>query len=180
MYRPVVTLLAAGIGTIGLAWATIVPGRAAALSSPASSLRPGAAHGDVLSSSEARAVIEQYCLTCHDQDHAKGDLVLETFDPAKADQRGDVAEKMVRKLRAGMMPPPGAERPAEGTLDAFAASLEMKLDAAAELHPDPGHRTFQRLNRAEYTQEIHDILGLDVDAATFLPPDTISHAARPR
>ncbi|HYT74255.1 MAG TPA: DUF1592 domain-containing protein, partial [Vicinamibacterales bacterium] len=74
-----------------------------------------------------------------------------------------------------MMPPPGAERPAEGTLDAFAASLEMKLDAAAELHPDPGHRTFQRLNRAEYTQEIHDILGLDVDAATFLPPDTISH-----
>jgi len=139
-------------------------------------MRPVAAHTAPLSDVEARAVIDNYCLQCHDADHAKGDLVLETFEPAKADQRADVAEKMVRKLRAGMMPPPGADRPPDGaTLDAFAATLETKLDAAAAAHPNPGHRTFQRLNRAEYAQEIHDIFGLDVDVNAFLPADTISH-----
>src|SRR5215471_16559891 len=87
-------------------------------------LRPVPAHETPLSDVEARAVIENYCLQCHDADHAKGDLVLETFDPAKADQRAETAEKMVRKLRAGMMPPPGADRPNESTIDAFAAALE--------------------------------------------------------
>jgi Protein of unknown function (DUF1587)/Protein of unknown function (DUF1595)/Planctomycete cytochrome C len=138
-------------------------------------MRPVPAHAAPLSDVEARAVIENYCLQCHDADHAKGDLVLESFDPGKADQRAEIAEKMVRKLRAGMMPPPGADHPAEATLESFAVTLETKLDAAAEAHPNPGHRTFQRLNRAEYAQEIHDIFGLDVDVAAFLPADTISH-----
>jgi hypothetical protein len=138
-------------------------------------MRPVAAHTAPLSDLEARAVIENYCLECHDADHAKGDLVLESFDPAKADQHADIAEKMVRKLRAGMMPPPGADHPAAATLESFAVTLETRLDAAAEAHPNPGHRTFQRLNRAEYAQEIHDIFGLDVDVNAFLPPDTISH-----
>jgi len=139
-------------------------------------MRPAPAHAATLSDVEARAVIENYCLQCHDADHAKGDLVLETFDPGRADQRADVAEKMVRKLRAGMMPPPGADRPPDATtLNAFAATLETKLDAAADAHPNPGHRSFQRLNRAEYAQEIHDIFGLDVDVNAFLPADTISH-----
>jgi cytochrome c5 len=138
-------------------------------------MRPVPAHAAPLSDGEARAVIENYCLQCHDADHAKGDLVLESFDPAKTDQRADIAEKMVRKLRAGMMPPPGADHPAEATLESFAVTLETKLDAAADAHPNPGHRTFQRLNRAEYAQEIHDIFGLDVDVNAFLPADTISH-----
>jgi hypothetical protein len=122
-----------------------------------------------------KAVIEQYCLECHDADKAKGDLVLEGFDPAKADQRADVAEKMIRKLRAGMMPPAGKERPPEAALDGLAASLETKLDAAAELRPNPGRRSFQRLNRAEYAASIRDMLSLDLDVASFLPPDTVSH-----
>jgi hypothetical protein len=121
------------------------------------------------------ALIGEYCLECHDADKAKGDLVLEDFDPAKPDQRADVAEKIVRKLRAGMMPPSGKDRPAEATLAAFAAALETKLDAAADARPNPGRRTFQRLNRAEYTASIRDMLALDIDAASFLPPDTISH-----
>jgi hypothetical protein len=125
--------------------------------------------------SSDKAVIEQYCLECHDADKAKGDLVLEGYDPAKADQRADISEKIVRKLRAGMMPPAGKDRPPDATLDALAASLETKLDAAAEAHPNPGRRTFQRLNRAEYAASIHDMLSLDVDVASFLPPDTISH-----
>ena len=145
------------------------------LAAPAA-MRPVPAHAAMLSDADARAVIDNYCLQCHDADHAKGDLVLEQFDPAKADQHADTAEKMVRKLRAGMMPPPEAkDRPAPETLDAFATTLETKLDAAADAHPDPGHRSFQRLNRAEYAQEIHDIFGLDVDVTAFLPADTISH-----
>jgi hypothetical protein len=145
------------------------------LAAPAA-MRPVPAHATTLSDGEARAVIENYCLQCHDADHAKGDLVLEEFDPAKANEHPDIGEKMIRKLRAGMMPPPEAkDRPAPETLDAFAATLETKLDAAADAHPDPGHRSFQRLNRAEYAQEIHDIFGLDVDVTAFLPADTISH-----
>jgi Protein of unknown function (DUF1592)/Protein of unknown function (DUF1588)/Protein of unknown function (DUF1595)/Protein of unknown function (DUF1587)/Protein of unknown function (DUF1585)/Planctomycete cytochrome C len=122
-----------------------------------------------------KAVIEQYCLECHDADKAKGDLVLEGYDPAKADQRVEVSEKIVRKLRAGMMPPAGKDRPPDATLDGLAASLETKLDAAADARPNPGRRTFQRLNRAEYAASIHDLLSLDIDVASFLPPDTISH-----
>src|SRR5262249_12024612 len=92
---------------------------------------------------DRRAIIETYCLECHDDDHQKGDLSLEAFDPSKPELRSEVAEKMIRKLRAGMMPPPGKDRPAGDGLDAFAASLETRLDALAEANPNPGHRSFQ-------------------------------------
>jgi cytochrome c5 len=124
---------------------------------------------------DGRAVIENYCLECHDDDHEKGELTLEHFDPANPERHPDVAEKMIRKLRAGMMPPPGKDRPADGSIDALAASMETRLDTIAAASPTPGHRTFQRLNRAEYSRAIEDLFGLDVDVASFLPPDTISH-----
>jgi cytochrome c5 len=173
MRKPVVTLFGAAVLTAVVAVATSQSGRAAA---SASAVRPVPAHTSAtpLSAQEARAVVEQYCLTCHDDDKKKGELSLETFDPAKVEARADVGEKMIKKLRAGMMPPPGAERPPEATIDALAGSLEARLDAAADAKPNPGHRTFQRLNRAEYAQSIHDMLGLDVDVAAFLPADTIS------
>jgi hypothetical protein len=156
---------------------------AAAIGVPSHPAAIGSAHGAVPPASAAvrraaadpRDTIVNYCLECHDSDKQKGDLVLETFDPLKPEQRPDVAEKMIRKLRAGMMPPPGAERPADNSLDALAAGLEARMDAIADAKPNPGHRTFQRLNRAEYTQSVKDLLGLDVDVASFLPPDTISH-----
>jgi uncharacterized protein DUF1592/uncharacterized protein DUF1588/uncharacterized protein DUF1587/uncharacterized protein DUF1595/uncharacterized protein DUF1585/cytochrome c len=122
-----------------------------------------------------RAVVGEYCLTCHDDDHEKGGLSLEKFDPARAELNAEVAEKMVRKLRAGMMPPPGAERPDAATLTAFVSALEARLDQAAAARPNPGRRTFQRLNRAEYAASIRDLLGLDIDVTAFLPPDTVSH-----
>jgi len=153
-----------------------VRGRAAG---PDTAIRPVPAHATaprpVNRSAEARAVIEEFCLTCHDNDKQKGDLSLETFDPAKAEARADVAEKMVKKLRAGMMPPPGADRPPDASVELLVTTLENRLDAAADANPNPGHRTFQRLNRAEYAKQVHDILDLDVDVASFLPPDTISH-----
>jgi hypothetical protein len=127
------------------------------------------------SSLDERALINDYCITCHDNDKEKGGLTLEKFDPARAAKNAEVAEKMIRKLRAGMMPPAGAERPAPETLQAFAASLERRLDTAAAARPDPGRRTFQRLNRAEYANSVRDLLGIDIDVSAFLPPDTVSH-----
>jgi hypothetical protein len=120
-------------------------------------------------------LIDEYCLTCHDSDKQKGGLILEKFDPAHPDVNAEVGEKIIKKLRAGMMPPPGADRPDPAALQAFAESLEAKLDAAAAARPNPGSRTFQRLNRAEYANAVRDLFGIDVDVSAFLPPDTISH-----
>jgi hypothetical protein len=128
-----------------------------------------------LSVSEQRALIEEYCLTCHDDDKETGGLSLEKFDPARIEKSADIAEKMIRKLRAGMMPPAGTSRPEGDALQALAASMEHKLDAIAAAAPNPGRRPFQRLNRAEYSNAVRELLGLQVDASAFLPPDTISH-----
>ncbi len=101
-------------------------------------------------------------------------MSLAAFDVATAPQHADIAEKMVRKLRLGMMPPPGAKRPGPEVLTALLESLEGRLDAAAASKPSPGWRPFQRLNRAEYARAVKDLLGVDVDASALLPADTIS------
>ena len=81
---------------------------------------------------------------------------------------------MIRKLRAGMMPPPGAQRPSGDSLLVLVESLEAHMDEAAAANPNPGGRTFQRLNRAEYERSIYDLLGLDINAGDYLPLDTKS------
>jgi Protein of unknown function (DUF1592)/Protein of unknown function (DUF1588)/Protein of unknown function (DUF1585)/Protein of unknown function (DUF1587)/Protein of unknown function (DUF1595)/Planctomycete cytochrome C len=116
----------------------------------------------------------QYCIGCHSEKGKAGGLSLVAFDPSHADQSPEVAEKIIHKLRLGMMPPPGARRPDAAVLTQFAGALETKVDAAAALRPNPGRRPFQRLNRAEYAHAIHDLLDLDVDVNAFLPPDTLS------
>src|SRR5688500_608782 len=124
MRHSVVTLFGAG-----LVWAVVSLSSAPAARTPADGarMRPVPAHPAAPLSS--RQVIEQYCLTCHDDDKQKGELTLEAFDPEKADAHPEIAEKVVRKLRARMMPPPGEDRPADEALDAFATALEAKLDA---------------------------------------------------
>jgi len=117
---------------------------------------------------------KQYCVGCHSEKGKAGGLSLVSFDPTHADQSAEVSEKIIRKLRLGMMPPPGMRRPDEAVLLQFATSLENKVDAAAALRPNPGRRPFQRLNRAEYAHAVHDLLDLDVDVNAFLPPDTLS------
>src|SRR6185503_21169597 len=103
-----------------------------------------------------------------------GGLSLAAFDVAQTVDRAPVAEKMIRKIRTGMMPPPGARRPAHDVLVGLAESLETRIDKAAQLNPNPGWRPFQRLNRAEYRHTVRDLLDVDVDVNAFLPPDTIS------
>jgi Protein of unknown function (DUF1592)/Protein of unknown function (DUF1588)/Protein of unknown function (DUF1585)/Protein of unknown function (DUF1595)/Protein of unknown function (DUF1587) len=117
-------------------------------------------------------VVQDSCVTCHNDTTLLGNLSLESFDVARADERAEIAEKMIVKLRAGMMPPPDMPRPPDDTLLALVSTLEAVVDRAAADHPNPGARRFQRLNRAEYRRVIDDLLALDVDASRWLPADT--------
>ena len=128
-----------------------------------------------LPTAEQTAVVKQYCSPCHNDRMKSGGLTLAAFDASQVTAHADTAEKMIRKLRAGMMPPAGVRRPSEETLSALAASLEHVLDTTAAERPNPGWRPFQRMNRAEYEAAVRDLLGIEVDVAAFLPPDTISH-----
>jgi mono/diheme cytochrome c family protein len=120
------------------------------------------------------ALVRQYCAGCHSERGKAGGLSLATFEATSAPQHGEVTEKMIRKLRAGMMPPPGARRPDADALLALAASLETRVDKAAAAAPNPGRRSFQRLNRVEYARAVRDLLALDIDVNGLLPPDSIS------
>ena len=126
---------------------------------------PSAAHDEV---------VARYCTRCHNARRLVGNLSLEGFETAQAPGAAETAERMIRKLRAGMMPPPGARRPAGDTLAALAEFLEDAIDEAAAVRPRPGSRPFQRLNRAEYARVVRDVFGLAVDPAAWLPEDRIS------
>lgn len=123
---------------------------------------------------ELNAVVKQYCGRCHNDTQRRGNLSLASFDVTRAPMEADIAERMVAKLRSGMMPPAGYSRPSADTVDALVSYMEHALDSAAIAHPNPGARTFQRLNRAEYRAAVQAVLGLDIDASNYLPPDTKS------
>lgn len=127
------------------------------------------------SASDATGLLTTYCVKCHGDDALVAGLTFEHFDTAKPDVQAELAEKMLRRLKMGMMPPVGEKRPAKTAVDAFTSFIETKLDTAAAARPNPGTRTFLRLNRAEYQRSVADILNLKVDVEAFLPPDTISH-----
>ena len=122
----------------------------------------------------AQAVVDRTCSRCHNDRLRSGNLSLAGFDVERAVEQAVVAERMVRKLRAGLMPPAGVRRPDESVLLGLAEELETRLDAAAVANPNPGRRGFQRLNRAEYARSIRDLLGIDIDAGDYLPLDTKS------
>jgi len=119
-------------------------------------------------------VVREYCGQCHNPNRLAGNLSLVNFEVGSAGRHPEVAEKMIAKLQSGMMPPPGVPRPEGDTLAVLAETLERLVDRAAGPRPSPGHRTFQRLNRAEYQRAIWDLLGLEVDAGAWLPLDTKS------
>ena len=121
--------------------------------------------------SRPNAVVQGTCTRCHSDRRMRGNLSLEGFDVAAAGEHADVAEKMIRKLRAGLMPPPGTRRPEADALLALVEALEEEVGDAAARDPNPGGRTFQRLNRQEYEGAIRDLLVLNVDAGDWLPLD---------
>jgi len=117
------------------------------------------------------AFLPQYCVSCHNARTRSGNFVLQGLDPAQPDGTIDTWEKVVRKLRTGMMPPANAPKPASQARESFASALEAQLDRVAALHPDPGTPALHRLNRAEYANAVRDLLAVDVDVSAMLPPD---------
>jgi cytochrome c551/c552 len=121
-----------------------------------------------------RALVNQYCAGCHNDTLKSGGFSWTKLDPAHPEQNAEQAEKVIRKLRAGLMPPAGLPRDTVA-LKAFAASLENSIDQAAALHPNPGRPALHRLNRTEYANSIHDLLSVDADVTALLPVDDMSH-----
>lgn len=126
--------------------------------------------------SSPRATINDYCLGCHNDRTKTAGLALDTLDAEHAGENVEIWEKVVRKLRGRMMPPPGRPRPDESTYEALVSNLETSLDRAASAHPNPGRPdTLRRLNRTEYQNAIRDLLALEVDVVSLLPKDDASH-----
>ena len=123
------------------------------------------------SSSSYRAVLNRYCVTCHNERLKTAGLTLDTLDLENAEKNAAVWEKVVQKLRTASMPPAGMPRPDPATYNSLAAYLETSLDRAAAASPNPGRPGIHRLNRAEYTNAIRDLLALDMDGSEFLPAD---------
>jgi hypothetical protein len=123
---------------------------------------------------EARATLDRYCATCHNQRTRAGGLALDVLDVAGADREAQTWEKVVRKVRTGMMPPGGAPRPDRATLDRLAGAIEQTIDRAAAAAPNPGAPALHRMNRTEYGNAVRDLLDLPIDAAALLPGDDSS------
>ena len=155
---------------------TILAGAAiifAATVTPAltSSQQPAAPRAAAARTTGDAAFLQQYCLTCHNSRAKVGGVSLEGLDPTAADGHVELWEKVVRKLRTGLMPPAGSPQPTAAAREGFTASLETTLDRAAARRPDPGAPGLHRLNRTEYANVVRDLLSLDVDVSSLLPPD---------
>jgi hypothetical protein len=120
------------------------------------------------------AMLQQYCISCHNQRARVGGLALDTLDTSQVGESADVWELVVRKLRTGAMPPAGRPRPDTAVSNDVVTWLEAQLDRAALEHPDPGRPTLHRLNRSEYRNAIRDLLALDIDAS-LLPADNAAY-----
>src|SRR6266850_5530690 len=168
-------------GCLSVAWASTGPldagrsQRAPAPTGPESG-RVSAQRGPQRAVSSAlgweRDVIARYCVSCHNDRTKTAGLTLRPDDIANVGAQADVWEKVVRKLRTRMMPPPGRPRPDEDTYSSLVEHLQSSLDQAAAAAPNPGRvDTFRRLSQTEYQNAIRDLLGLDVDVRSLLPTD---------
>jgi mono/diheme cytochrome c family protein len=122
-----------------------------------------------------RAVLDKYCVTCHNQRLKTAGLALDALDPSQPGDHADVWEKVVRRMRTGAMPPVGRPRPDKPTAERVTTWLEEGLDRAAIEHPNPGRPTLHRLNRVEYRNAVRDMLALEIDPASLLPTDNAAY-----
>src|SRR5580692_259624 len=122
-----------------------------------------------------RPVLDQYCVTCHNQKLKTAGLMLDKLDLARAADDAATWEKVVRKLRAGMMPPAGMPRPNTASYEALTVAIETEIDHAAASHPHLPAPGVHRVNRTEYANAIRGLLALDIDPAAFLPADDSSY-----
>src|SRR5688572_11163264 len=129
---------------------------------------------EVPTTSELQKTVSTYCVTCHNDTLKTGGLALDRPELADVAAHADVWEKVIRKVRTGMMPPAGVPRPNAAERDALLSSVVATLDEAARTRPNPGRPLVHRLNRAEYSNTIRDLLALEIDASTMLPADDSS------
>jgi len=178
MKKSVTAVLAVVLGsTLVLGVILVFPGNQETELSVSSELSPEFSEIHSPNSLEMEAedltvVVQTYCQVCHNDALMTGNLSLTGFEIENAPNHPETAEKMIRKLRAGMMPPPGMPRPNPDTLLALVEELETTVDQNADANPNPGVRRFQRLTRAEYAKSVQQLLDLEIDASRWLPEDT--------
>jgi cytochrome c5 len=173
----------ASVTAIGVAWFVLIVSlgmqarpsaqqpapqtKSAQSSSPRSAVSPASSH---------RGMLDRYCVTCHNQQLVTAGLKLDEANVANPGEGAEIWEKVVRKLRTGMMPPPNMPQPSLDDRRALLSWLETSLDKAAAAKPNPGRtETLRRLNRTEYQNAIRDLLLVDIDAASLLPADESGH-----
>ena len=160
--------------------AALVAVLAGAAGAGAAGPRPHPAGGNPAQSaapapSPQRALLDRYCVTCHNQRLRTGGLALDVADVSRVGEAPGVWERVVLKLRGGMMPPAGRPRPGGASLDELRGWIEAELDRAAASAVEPGRVPTHRLNRAEYANAVRDLLAIDIDAEALLPADDTGH-----
>jgi hypothetical protein len=135
------------------------------------SAQGGAAQAPPAQATAQRALLDKYCVSCHNDRVKTANLSLQNADLAAVPSHAELWEKVIRKLRAGVMPPPDMPRPSLVEYEGLRDFLEAEVDRAAAARPSPGSVVLHRLNRTEYANAIRDLLDLKVDVATLLPPD---------
>src|SRR6266436_2349165 len=148
--------------TIGMGWLVMLLAGIAVAQTPATS-------------AAQRKLLDQYCVTCHNQRLKTANLTLDKMDLERIGEGAEVWEKVVRKIHGGTMPPVGMPRPDQETLRGFASWLESSLDRAAAGNGNPGRAALHRLNRTEYANAIRDLLALEIDSTALLPGDDESN-----
>jgi hypothetical protein len=172
----VVGLVGSGLTGAGDTWAMI--GQAAtdtAPPSPRASFQQSSLGFGSSTAATQRALVDRYCVTCHNQRLRTAALILDTINVDDVSADAATWEKVIKKLHAGAMPPAGSPRPQKESLEAFTRYLESSLDRVAAAQPNPGRPTAHRLNRAEYVNAIQDLLAVDIDGASLLPGDDAAY-----
>jgi len=155
-------------------WSALTLSSAPQAAGPAprpASQQPASSHP----AADYRGTIDKYCVTCHNQRTKTAGLALDVMDLSDVAGGAEVWEKVVRKVRVGMMPPQGAPRPDTDTAHALVTALTTELDRAWAAKPNPGRGLIHRLNRVEYANAIRDLFSLDVDTSSLLPPDDAAY-----
>ena len=130
---------------------------------------------DLMPLEAQQTLLQQNCRGCHNDTLKSGSMTLTSLDLAHVDKNPELAEKIIKKLRTGLMPPATASRrPDRAAVLSFVKTVEMQLDKAAALNPNPGTKLFQRLTRDEYGRSIRELFGIEVDVEKYLPQDTVS------
>ncbi len=160
---------ALSVATVVAVWGAAVAGAGKADGAVAAgAVQAGAAQP---ASTPDRALLDRYCVTCHNARLKTAGLTLDDIDVANVGPRAEAWEKVLRKIRAGQMPPVGRPRPDAAAASAFMGALETALERASSAAPNPGRPTMHRLNRTEYSNSVRDLLALEIDGRSLLPAD---------